>query len=61
MHRKYNLSIIIRNLLLIFILIQFSKLYAQEARSGPAGTYNLNDCIHFAFKNQPRVKAADAR
>jgi outer membrane protein len=56
MIRKHQLSLISGNLVLIFILIQFTALHAQETNSGLSAGYKLDECLHYAFKNQPQVK-----
>jgi outer membrane protein len=56
MSRKYHLSLIVQKLVLIFILFQLTTLDAQESNPGQSGGYKLDECIRYAFKNQPRVK-----
>jgi len=53
---KYRISLIIKYLLFLFIFVQFSGLYAQEIKTGQMNYFSLEDCIHYAFKNQPQVK-----
>lgn len=53
---KHHLILISRKLFSIFILVQFTALYGQETNSGPSEGYKLDECIRYAFKNQPLVK-----
>jgi outer membrane protein len=53
---KYQHFFIFRILFLLITLFQFTKLVAQEGNSGQTAGYNLDACLRYAFKNQPRVK-----
>lgn len=53
---KNRFFLLLRISFLIVILVQFAKLYAQDSSSNPAAGYDLDQCIRYAFKNQPQVK-----